>query len=244
MKSPNGHYTLDEKSRTISLSEMGITEIEKRIEELDSDSGDSLYDPRFYHLTYYLDNALKAEYLFKKDVNYVVQDGQVIIVDDFTGRLMPGRRYSEGLHEAIEAKENVTIKRETVTVATVTLQNYFRLYEKLAGMTGTALTDAEEFDKIYEIGVTPLPTNVQHIFDAGHLGLVEKRTKINNTDQISYVDPETAVVQFYKRTDFPDQIYGNETAKDVAIIREIKQVHAEGRPRSGWHNFCGAFRND
>lgn len=227
---PNGHYDLDEKSRSVSLTEMGITEIEKRIEEIDPDAGDSLYDPRFYHLTYYLDNALKAEYLFKRDVNYVVQDGQVIIVDDFTGRLMPGRRYSDGLHEAIEAKENVTIKRETVTVATVTLQNYFRLYEKLAGMTGTALTDAEEFDKIYEVGVTPLPTNVQYIFDTGSQGLIEEKTKFENAERVAYIDPKTNVAKFFKRTDFPDQVYGTEHAKDQAIVREVKRIHEEGRP--------------
>jgi len=121
---PNGHYDIDEKSRTISLTDIGIAEIENRIEEINVDAGDSLYDPRFYHLTYYLDNALRAQYLFKKDVQYVVKDGQVVIVDDFTGRLMPGRRYSDGLHEAIEAKEGVDIKRETITVATITLQNY------------------------------------------------------------------------------------------------------------------------
>lgn len=227
---PNGHYDHDEKSRSISLTQMGINEIEKRIEEIDEEAGESLYDPRFYHLTYYLDNALKAEYMFKKDVNYVVQDGQVVIVDDFTGRLMPGRRYSEGLHEAIEAKENVTIKRETVTVATITLQNYFRLYEKLGGMTGTALTDAEEFDKIYELGVTPLPTNVQHIYDTGVMGLLEEKTKLENSDQIAYIDPNSNKAKFYKRTDFPDQVYGTETAKDDAIIREVQRIHEQGRP--------------
>lgn len=126
---PTGHYDIDEKSRSISLTELGIAEIENRIPEIDQDAGDSLYDPRFFHLTYYLDNALRAQYLFKRDVHYVVQDGEVIIVDDFTGRLMPGRRYSDGLHEAIEAKEGVSVRRETVTVATITLQNYFRLYE-------------------------------------------------------------------------------------------------------------------
>jgi preprotein translocase subunit SecA len=168
---PNGHYDIDEKSRSISLTEMGLAEVEKRIPEIDHEAGDSLYDPRFYHLTYYLDNALRAQYLFKRDVDYVVQGDEVVIVDDFTGRLMPGRRYSDGLHEAIEAKEGVNVKRETVTVATITLQNYFRLYDKLAGMTGTALTDAEEFDKIYELGVTPLPTNVEYIIDTGQMGL-------------------------------------------------------------------------
>ncbi|MCL4263943.1 MAG: SEC-C domain-containing protein [Anaerolineae bacterium] len=227
---PNGHYDLDEKSRSVSLTEIGIVEIEKRIPELDTEAGDNLYDPRFYHFTYYLDNALKAQYLFKRDVQYVVQDGQVVIVDDFTGRLMPGRRYSEGLHEAIEAKEGVQIKRETVTVATITLQNYFRLYEKLGGMTGTALTDAEEFDKIYELGVTPLPTNVQYIVDTGAMGLLEQKEKVESGERVAYVDPETKRTVFFKRTDFPDQIYGNETAKDKAILSEIKRYREAGRP--------------
>ncbi|MCB8924749.1 MAG: SEC-C domain-containing protein [Ardenticatenaceae bacterium] len=227
---PNGHYDLDEKSRTISLTDMGIAEIEQRIPEIDTDAGDSLYDPRFFHLTYYLDNALKAQYLYKRDVQYVVQNGEVVIVDDFTGRLMAGRRYSEGLHEAIEAKEGVQIKRETVTVATITLQNYFRLFEKLAGMTGTALTDAEEFDKIYELGVTPLPTNVQYIVDNNLLGLEEKKEKVENSDQIVYVDPQTKAPKFYKRLDFPDQIYGTEEAKDKAIVREVQRTVESGRP--------------
>jgi preprotein translocase subunit SecA len=227
---PNGHYDIDEKSRSISLTEMGIIEIEKRIPEIDSDTGDSLYDPRFYHLTYYLDNALKAEYLFKRDVQYVVQEGEVIIVDDFTGRLMAGRRYSDGLHEAIEAKERVQIKRETITVATITLQNYFRQYKKLAGMTGTALTDAEEFDKIYKLGVTPLPTNVQYIFESGKLGLIEKKDKLENAERVLYINPETNKPQFFRRTDFPDQVYGNEEAKDAAIVREVQQVQQTGRP--------------
>ena len=227
---PNGHYELDEKSRSISLTDMGIVEIEKRIPEIDETAGESLYDPRFYQLTYYLDNALKAEYLFKRDVNYVVQDGQVVIVDDFTGRLMAGRRYSDGLHEAIEAKENVDIKRETVTVATITLQNYFRLYEKLGGMTGTALTDAEEFDEIYDLGVTPLPTNVQYIVDQGERGLIEEREKIESAEKVTYLDPNTKKPVFFKRTDFKDQVYGAEPGKDNAIVDEIKRVHKTGRP--------------
>ena len=227
---PNGHYDIDEKSRSISLTEPGIAEVEKRIEEIDQDAGDNLYDPRFYHLTYYLDNALRAQYLFKRDVDYVVQGDEVIIVDDFTGRLMPGRRYSDGLHEAIEAKEGVNVKRETVTVGTITLQNYFRLYEKLAGMTGTALTDAEEFDKIYELGVTPLPTNVEYIVDTGQMGLEARREKIDGAEATVYVKPETNEPVFYKRVDFPDQVYGNISAKDQAILNEIKAVHQTGRP--------------
>jgi preprotein translocase subunit SecA len=227
---PNGHYDIDEKSRSISLTDMGISEIENRIPEIDTEAGDNLYDPRFYKLTYYLDNALRAQYLFKRDVDYVVQDGEVIIVDDFTGRLMPGRRYSEGLHEAIEAKEGVNVKRETVTVGTITLQNYFRLYDKLAGMTGTALTDAEEFDKIYELGVTPLPTNVEYIIDTGAMDLETRREKVESAESVFYVKPGSGTPKYYKRIDFPDQIYSKGAAKDQAIIGEIKRVHETGRP--------------
>ena len=227
---PNGHYDLDEKSRSISLTDIGIEEVEKRIPEIDVAAGDSLYDPSFYHLTYYLDNALRAEYLYKRDNHYVVNDGEIVIVDDFTGRMMPGRRYSDGLHEAIEAKENVKIKKETVTVATITLQNYFRLYEKLGGMTGTAVTDAEEFDKIYQIGVTPLPTNVQYIVEDGSMGLKEQRTRVEGTDAIAYIDPQTNKPAFFKRTDFPDQVYPTLDAKDKAIIEEVHRVHTTGQP--------------
>lgn len=227
---PNGHYDLDEKSRSISLTDIGIEEVERRIPEIDSVSGDSLYDPQFYHLTYYLDNALRAEYLYKRDNHYVVQEGEIVIVDDFTGRMMPGRRYSDGLHEAIEAKEGVKIKKETVTVATITLQNYFRLYEKLGGMTGTAVTDAEEFDKIYEIGVTPLPTNVQYIVESGSMGLKEQRTKSEGTDIIAYLDPDSNKPAFFKRTDYPDQVYPTLEAKDRAIIDEVQRVHDSGQP--------------
>jgi preprotein translocase subunit SecA len=227
---PNGHYDIDEKSRSISLTEMGIAEVERRIPEIDHEAGESLYDPRFFHLTYYLDNALRAQYLFKRDVEYVVEGDEVIIVDDFTGRLMPGRRYSDGLHEAIEAKEGVNVRRETVTVATITLQNYFRLYEKLGGMTGTALTDAEEFDKIYKLGVAPLPTNVQDIVDNGRLPLQERREKVEGAEAISYVDPETGASRFFKRIDFADQVYATVSAKDNAIIQEIKRIHEIGRP--------------
>lgn len=228
---PNGHYDIDEKSRSISLTEMGIAEIEDRIPEIDANAGESLYEPRFYHLTYYLDNALKAQYLFKRDVHYVVKEGEVIIVDDFTGRLMPGRRYSDGLHEAIEAKEGVQIKRETITVATITLQNYFRLYDKLAGMTGTAVTDAEEFDKIYELGVTPLPTNVEYIVEQEVMDLDEHKEKVDGAEAISYRDPESGDPVFFKRIDFPDQVYGTLEAKDHAIIDEIKHVYRGGNGR-------------
>jgi preprotein translocase subunit SecA len=228
---PNGHYDIDEKSRSITLTEMGISELEKRIPEIDPDTGDSLYDPRFFHLTYYVDNALKAQYLFKRDQQYVVQNGEVIIVDDFTGRLMPGRRYSDGLHEAIEAKEGVQVRRENVTVATITLQNYFRLYRKLAGMTGTAMTDAEEFANIYKLEVTPLPTNVDYIVATGSMRLVEQRRRDNGAEEVYYVrseEPDRKI--FARRIDYADQVYGTGTAKDQAIIDEIVTVREMGRP--------------
>lgn len=194
--------------------------------------GESLYDPKHYKLTYYLENALKAQYLFHRDKDYMVDPGgQVIIIDDFTGRPMPGRRYSDGLHEAIEAKEEVQVKRETVTVATITLQNYFRMYERLAGMTGTALTDAEEFDKIYRLGVTALPTNVEYIVATGQMGLKEQKEKLENATRIYYVRPEKPdVPAYYRRTDFPNQVYRSLDAKDKALVAEIQRVYESGRP--------------
>jgi preprotein translocase subunit SecA len=228
---PNGHYDIDEKSRTISLTEMGILAVEEKIPEIDTDAGDSLYDPRFYQMTFYVDNALKAQYLFKRDKEYVVQNGEVIIVDDFTGRLMPGRRYSDGLHEAIEAKEGVQVRRENVTVATITLQNYFRLYEKLAGMTGTAMTDAEEFDEVYELEVTPLPTNVDYIVEKGVMDLEERHRKTEGADETYYVHPDNPEKRvFAKRIDYADRVYKDLEAKDIAIADEIIRVKETGRP--------------
>jgi preprotein translocase subunit SecA len=152
-------YTIDERTRTTNLTEIGMTKIEKMLKKEGLLKAPELYDPSNYFLTQYLESALKARVLFKKDKDYVVKDGQVIIVDEFTGRLMFGRRYSEGLHQAIEAKERVKIQRESVTLATITFQNYFRMYQKLAGMTGTAITEAEEFHKIYKLEVVIVPTN-------------------------------------------------------------------------------------
>jgi len=154
---PEEDYTVDEKSRSVSISEPGIAKVEKML------GIDNIYDPANYKLTRYMENALKAHIIFNKDRDYVVKDGEVVIVDDFTGRLMLGRRYSEGLHQSIEAKEGVKVQRESLTLATITFQNYFRLYPKLAGMTGTAVTEAEEFHKIYKLDVTVIPTNMPMI---------------------------------------------------------------------------------
>jgi preprotein translocase subunit SecA len=158
-------YTVDEKSRSASLTDAGITTMEKMLKRDGLLKAPDLYDPANHSLTRYLDNALKAHALFKRDRDYVVKDGQVIIVDEFTGRLMFGRRYSEGLHQAIEAKEGVKVQRESMTYATITIQNYFRMYQKLAGMTGTAVTEAEEFHKIYKLEVVVIPTHKPMVRD-------------------------------------------------------------------------------
>ncbi len=150
-------YTIDEKARSAILSEEGVAKAEKLLKV------DNIFDPKNIELLHHINQALKAHALFKRDVDYIVEKGEVIIVDEFTGRLMPGRRYSEGLHQALEAKENVKIENENQTLATITFQNYFRMYTKLSGMTGTADTEAAEFKKIYDLDVMVMPTNMPMI---------------------------------------------------------------------------------
>jgi preprotein translocase subunit SecA len=152
-KTTTGDYLVDEKAHTAALTEEGVSKCERLL------GVENLYDPTNIDVLHACQQALRAHTLYKRDVNYVVKEGQVIIVDEFTGRLMPGRRWSDGLHQAVEAREGVKIERENQTLATVTLQNYFRMYDKLAGMTGTADTEAAEFDKIYKLDVVVIPTN-------------------------------------------------------------------------------------
>ncbi len=149
----NSDYNVDEKLKAVTITEEGIDKVEKLLGVKD------IYEAKGFRYVRYLEQALKAHALFERDRDYVVKDGQVIIVDEFTGRLMPGRRWSEGLHQAVEAKEGVEVQRESRTLATITFQNYFRLYGKLAGMTGTAATSAEEFHKVYKMEVVVMPTN-------------------------------------------------------------------------------------
>src|SRR5688500_944279 len=146
-------YEVDEKKRTISVLEDGITKVEDHL------GIENLYESANTPLISFLNNSIKAKELFHNDKEYVVMNGEVLIVDEHTGRMLAGRRYNDGLHQAIEAKEGVTVREEYQTLATVTLQNYFRLYKKLSGMTGTAMTEASEFDKIYSLGVVPIPPN-------------------------------------------------------------------------------------
>src|SRR5437870_829271 len=157
---PNADVIFDEKFRVVTPTERGIDKVESMLHQMNANFTGSIYDPQNAVLTHYLDNALKAQFLFHRDDQYIVNpDGEIVIVDEFTGRLMPGRRYSEGLHQAIEAKEGVHVQRENVTLARITFQNYFRMYQKLAGMTGTAWTEREEFQKIYDLDVVVIPTN-------------------------------------------------------------------------------------
>jgi preprotein translocase subunit SecA len=150
---PEEHYVVDEKMKLVTLTDEGVMAVERSLGQ------DNIYASGNIQYVHHLEQSLKAEVIFKKDKDYVVKDGEVVIVDDFTGRLQPGRRYSEGLHQAIEAKEHVPVQKESRTLATITFQNYFRLYEKLAGMTGTAATSAEEFSKVYELDVIEIPTH-------------------------------------------------------------------------------------
>ena len=189
----DGDFYIDERTRSITLTDDGIERVERllRIPE-----GESLYDPQHFEKTHFVENALKANFVFQRDKDYMVTaGGEVVIVDEFTGRAMPGRRWSDGLHQAVEAKEGVSIKNENVTLATITFQNYFRMYGKLAGMTGTAYTEREEFGKIYNLEVVIIPTNKPSV-----------------------------------RDDMPDQIYVNEEAKFKAVVREVEEMYALGRP--------------
>jgi preprotein translocase subunit SecA len=162
---PKVDYEVDEKQRTVALSEAGMEKMEQWLREAGLLKGDSLYDVENVSTVHHVNQALRAHKLFQRDKDYIVRNGEVVIIDEFTGRMMPGRRYSEGLHQALEAKEHQPIQPENQTLASITFQNYFRMYEKLAGMTGTALTEADEFMDIYNLEVIEVPTNLPMIRD-------------------------------------------------------------------------------
>src|SRR5213082_1016720 len=158
-------YEVDEKQRTVNLTEVGMTKVEDRLKAANLLKSESLYDVENVSVVHHVNQALRAHKLFQRDKDYIVRNGEVVIIDEFTGRMMPGRRYSEGLHQALEAKEHQPIQPENQTLASITFQNYFRMYEKLAGMTGTALTEADEFLDIYNLEVLEVPTNMPLIRD-------------------------------------------------------------------------------
>jgi preprotein translocase subunit SecA len=226
-------YEVNEKDRAINLTEVGLAHAEQLIGQplMDPDRPEDV-TPEQARLTGYLEQALRAQYLYHRNKDYLVQAGKVVIVDEFTGRLMPGRRWSDGLHQAVEAKENVRVEPENVTYATITLQNYFRMYKKLAGMTGTALTESEEFSKIYKLEVMSVPTNLEYQAIGDKASLVEVKAKDEENYQYSYFarkdDGKEPV--YFRRKDYPDVIFRTIESKLRSIVTEIVRYHALGRP--------------
>ncbi len=228
-------YEVSEKDRTVTLTEMGEAHCEELLNaSLRDPERPEDITPEQARLLGYLQQALRAQFLFRRNKDYLVQTGKVVIVDEFTGRLMPGRRWSEGLHQAVEAKEGVKVEPENITYATITLQNYFRMYEKLAGMTGTAETEAEEFRKIYKLEVMAIPTNLEYIaMRAGSEMVVYEDRDEENYKYLYYArrdDPEKKP-EYWRRKDFPDVVYRTEEAKLRAITLEILRYHVIGRPQ-------------
>jgi len=227
-------YELDERDRNITLTEIGEIHVEELLGTTlrDPDRPEDV-TPEQARLMGFLEQGLRAQFLFKRNKDYLVQTGKVVIVDEFTGRLMPGRRWSDGLHQAVEAKEGVRVQAENVTYATITIQNYFRMYDKLSGMTGTALTEAEEFDKIYKLDVIAIPTNLEYqaIREGSPLVMLEARDeqgyKFNYYARRDETNKEPV---YFKRKDFPDIIYRTEEVKFRAITSEILRFHVMGRP--------------
>ncbi len=226
------YVEINEKDRNVSLTEAGIALVEQMLGQplMDPDRPEDL-TPEQARLSGFLEQALRAQFLFHRNKEYLVQGGKVVIVDEFTGRLMPGRRWSDGLHQAVEAKEGVKVEPENVTYATITLQNYFRMYKKLAGMTGTALTEAEEFDKIYKLEVSPIPTNLEFQSLKSNATLIEKKAKDDEGYQYTYYEPSNASGKiFYRRKDYPDVIYRSVEMKLRAIMQDVLRNHVMGRP--------------
>ncbi len=227
-------YEVSEKDRSVTLTEIGTAHVEQLLGQplRDPDRPEDV-TPEQARLLGYLEQALRAQHLFRRNKDYLVQAGKVVIVDEFTGRLMPGRRWSDGLHQSVEAKEGVHVEPENVTYATITLQNYFRMYAKLAGMTGTALTEAEEFDKIYKLPVLPVPTNLEYQVLGSGANMVEVKTKDAEGYEFAYFarkdDPEKEVL-FWRRKDYPDAVFRTQEAKLRAIVREILTENVRGRP--------------
>ncbi len=231
------HFTVDEKDRVILITEEGIAKAEELFEV------ENLYSPSNAQLSHYLDNALKSNYIFEVDVDYVVNNGEVVIVDEFTGRLSEGRRFSEGLHQALEAKEGVEVKEETQTLADITFQNYFRMYDKLAGMTGTAQTEATEFAQIYSLDVVSIPTNVminrQDLNDLIYKTELEKfeavmKTvkELNKTGQpiligTASIEKSEALHEFLKKAKIPHTVLNaKQHASEGEIIKNAGQKGA------------------
>jgi preprotein translocase subunit SecA len=227
-------YDFNEKDRSVALTEIGETHVEDllQIPLRDPDRPEDI-TPEQARLLGHLEQALKAQLLYKKNKDYIIQNGEIIIVDEFTGRLMPGRRWSEGLHQAVEAKEGVKVQPENITHATITLQNYFRKYAKLAGMTGTALTEAEEFSTIYNLDAVEMPTNLDYRASRPDEDLEVYQDKDEEGYGFTFYamgnDPQRKPL-YWKRKAYHDVVYRTEEAKLRAIVLEILKFHVIGRP--------------
>ena len=228
-------YEVNEKDRSVSLTEIGEAHLEELLDTpmRDPERPEDI-TPEQARILGHLEQALRAQHLFRRNKDYLVQGGKVVIVDEFTGRLMPGRRWSDGLHQAVEAKEGVKVEPENATYATITIQNYFRMYEKLSGMTGTALTEEEEFYKIYKLNVLPIPTNLEYVAMQPDSELESREEKDKDNYKVQFYvkksDSEGKPV-FWRRQDFPDVVYRSEEAKLRAITMEIIHYYIMGRPQ-------------
>ena len=228
-------YEISIRDRNITLTPLGEMHVEEFLGQPlgDPDNPEDI-TPEQARLLGFLEQALRAEYIFKRNKDYLVQAGKVVIIDDFTGRLMPGRRWSDGLHQAVEAKENVKVQSENVTYATITIQNYFRMYEKLSGMTGTAVTEAEEFNEIYSLDPIAIPTNLDYVASLEETTLVTLAGKEPGSgfEYTYYADKNDSdkIPLYWKRKDYSDLIYLSEEAKLRAIAEEILKSHIIGRP--------------
>ncbi len=227
-------YEVSERDRNVTLTEIGEVHVEELLGVAlrDPDRPEDV-TPEQARLMGYLEQALRAQHLFKRNKDYLVQGGKVLIIDEFTGRLMPGRRWSDGLHQAVEAKEGLRVQSENVTYATITIQNYFRMYAKLAGMSGTAVTEAEEFDKIYKLEVLTIPTNLEYRVSRPEAGMALVEDRDEQGYKFRYYayqkDPEKKPV-YFQRKDHPDIIYRTEEIKFRSIATEILQHQVLGRP--------------
>jgi preprotein translocase subunit SecA len=226
-------FEVSERDRSVSLTELGEEHVERLLgmRLRDPDRPEDI-SPEQARVLGFIEQALRAEHLFKRNKDYVVQAGRVIIVDEFTGRLMAGRRWSDGLHQAVEAKEGVKVRQDNVTYATITLQNYFRKYAKLAGMTGTAVTEAEEFHKIYKVEVAQLPTNLEYIARQPESGLMDASYEEDGQKYFYFArrDDADKTPVFWRRKDMPDLVYRTEEAKLRAVSLEILRRHVRGQP--------------
>jgi len=228
-------YEISEKDKTVTLSEIGLAHVEGLLgKPLRDPERPEDITPEQARLLGFLEQALRAGYLFHRNKDYIVQNGEVVIVDEFTGRLMPGRRWSDGLHQAVEAKEGVKVQAENVTYATITIQNYFRMYKKLAGMTGTALTEAEEFYRIYGLEVLPIPTHLEYRAMGSNPDLVRSEDRDEYGYKYTYYyepEDEQTTPAFWQRKDYPDIVYRSGEAKLRAIVKEIVHFQVIGRPQ-------------